>query len=314
MKTWRIHLVWALVTVVSSAAWSQRAVRAREVEFLEREKVLQVRIVEAKKAAPPVAANPLPVLPAPTALPAAIPEPAAPHEYEYEVISEDRPTVEALRMLMKEGKDVWRAYQVIQRMVKSPLKTQLLRELFESKEPQVRRAVLYMLHESLGAEAAGPLLQECLRTDPASEVREVAAQQLGYQEAPGNIEALLQAFQKDELKVQVACASALVERGQSGPAAQLVPRFAALLDSPDGALRRQAVASLGQLRCPQAMPYLTRALRDTNGDVRLEAVNSLWNTQDPAIATLVEPLVNDPIEEVRDTVKSFLQDVKAAKE
>jgi len=74
------------------------------------------------------------------------------------------------------------------------------------------------------------------------------------------------------------------------------------------------VASLGQLRCPQAMPYLTRALRDTNGDVRLEAVNSLWNTQDPAIATLVEPLVNDPIEEVRDTVKSFLQDVKAAKE
>jgi len=313
MKSWRIHLVWAVVTVVSSAAWAQRAVRTREVEFLEREKVLQVRIVEAKKAAPPVVAEPVPVSSAPAALPVAFPEPAAP-EYEYEVISEDRPTVETLRKLMQSGQDVWRAYQVVQRMKKSPLKTQLLQELFESKEPQVRRAVLYLLQESLGAEAAEPILQQCLRSDPAPEVRESAAQQLGAIDTPGSVEALLQAFQKDELKVQIVCAAALVGRGQPGPAAQLLPRFAALMDSPDGALRRQAVESLGRLGSPQAMPLLARALRDTNGDVRLEAINSIWTNEDPAIVALIEPLLNDPVEAVRDTAKTFIEDAKRAKE
>ena len=78
MKSWRIHLVWAVITVVSSAAWAQRAVRTREVEFLEREKVHPVRIVEAKRAAPPVFAEPVPVSTATTVLPVAIPELAAP--------------------------------------------------------------------------------------------------------------------------------------------------------------------------------------------------------------------------------------------
>lgn len=310
MKSWKLHLVWALVTIVCSAAWAQRAVRTREIAFLEREKVLQVRFVEAKKAAPIVVVEPPPVSPAAAAVPIAIPEPPA---REYEVQSEETPTVEELRKLMN-GKDVWRAYQVLQRMVNSPIKTQLLRELIGNKEAQVRRAVLYMLQEALGAEPAAPLIQECLRTDPAPEVREAAAQQLGYQDATGNVEALLQAFQKEEFRVQVACASALADRGQEGPAAQLVPRLAALMDSPDGAIRRQAVESIGRLRCPQSMPLLTRALRDTNGDVRLEAMNSLWNNEDPALLGLLEPLLNDPVQEVRNTAKTFLDDAKRAKE
>jgi HEAT repeat protein len=312
MKTWKIHLGWAFVTILCSATWGQRSVRTREIEFLEREKVLQVRIVDAKKAAvvaAPAAAAPAPAPPA--ALPVAIPDLPA---REYEVKFDNLPTVEELRRKIRNDQDVWTAYQVVLRMVKSPIKTQLARELLESKEPQVRRSAMYLLLESLGPDGVAPLLQQCLRTDPAPEVREAAAKQLGNHDAPGNLEALMQAFQKDELLVQVACASALVEHDQPGPAAQLVPRFAALLDSPDGALRRQAVESLRQLRCPQAMPYLTRALRDTNGDVRLEAVNSLWSTNDPAILGLVEPLLNDPVQDVRDTARSLLDDATRAKE
>ena len=310
----KIHFLWAVVTVVAAAIWGQMVGRTRETEFLERERILRVKGVEATAAArilpPPAAPAPVPVLPPDAPLVLA---PATPAR-EYELQQEEMPTVEELRRMMQQGNDVWRAHQVINRMVKCPLKTQLLRELFAHQDPQVRRAVLHQLQDAIGAEAATPLLQECLRADPAVDVRESAAQMLGYQDAPGNLAALLQAFQKDELKVQLVCAAALADQGQTGPAAQLIPRFAALLDSSDGALRREAVASLSQLRCPQAMPLLARALRDTNGDVRFEAVNSLWNTDDPAIVALLEPLANDPVEMVRDAVKTFLEEVKAKKE
>ena len=305
MKTWKIHFGWAIFTIVCSASWSQRTVRSREIEFLEREKVLQVRIVEAKKAAPPVAADPVPVVSAtPAAPPLAIPE--APTR-EYQVLSDNLPTLEELRRLIQDPNEIWRAYQVIQRMVKSPIKTELLRELVGSKEASVRRAALHLLDDAMGAEAAAPLVQECLRSDPSSDVREAAAQLLGDHNAPGNLEALLQAFQKDDLNVRLACAAALSELDYRGPASQMVPLYAARLDSPDGAVRREAVEALGRLRCPERLPATLRALRDTNGDVRLEAVNALWDVEDPQVLPLVQPLLEDPVLAVRNAAKEWVE-------
>jgi HEAT repeat protein len=292
MKTWRLHFVWAAVTVVSCAAWSQRAVRAREVEFLEREKVLQVRIVEAKRAA----------------LPAQLPE----REYQFQQ-EDDRPGVEELRRLVQgESNDAWRVYTVVSKMVKCPLKTELVQGLFRHRDGQIRRAVAYLLQEAIGPDAAAPLFQESLRSDPDAEVREAVATMLANG-APGNLEALLQAFQKDTLRIQVVCASALNDLGQTGPAAQMAPRIAARLDSPDGAVRREATELLSRLRAPQAFPALTRALGDSNGDVRLEAVNALYDLEDPQVQTLLEPLLNDPVAAVRDAVKGLLEELKRRK-
>jgi len=314
MKTWRIHLVWAAITVVSSAGWSQRAVRSRDLEFLEREKVLQVRIVEAKRAAPPVAPEPAPIaLETTAAAPLALPE--QPPEREYQLQQEDdRPSVEELRRLLQgEANDAWRVYTVAAKMVKCPLKTELIRGLFHHKDGQIRRAVAYLLQEAIGPAAAAPLFQESLRSDPDTEVREAVASMLAN-DAPGNLEALLQAFQKEELRLQVVCASALHDLGQTGPAAQMVPRIAARLDSPDGAVRREATELLSRLRSPQAVPALSRALGDSNGDVRLEAVNSLYDLEEPQVLPLIEPLLNDPVAAVRDAVKSLVEELKRRKQ
>src|SRR6185436_11213975 len=131
---------------------------------------------------------------------------------EYELVGEKRPTVEALRRMIESGgNDVWEAYQVIARMVKGTVKTELARLMFQHKDPGIRRSAIHMLREALGDVAAAPLFQESLRSDPDVEVRTAVAACLGYHEAPGNVEALLQAFPKNEPQVQLACAVALAD-------------------------------------------------------------------------------------------------------
>jgi len=315
MKTWRIHLVWSVITLVSSAAWAQRVVRSRDIEFRDREKLLQVKLVESKKAAAAfVAVAPLPPPPSPIAA-FEVPERAEP---EYELMGEKRPTVEELRRLIESGgNEVWEAYQVLSRMVKGTVKTELVHLLFKHKDAGVRRAAIHMLREAIGDAAAAPLLQESLRSDPDAAVREAVAQCLGYHEAPGNVEALLQAFQKNELPVQLACAVALSDLGQPATASLMVPRFVAMLKSPDGGVRREAIASLSNLRCPEALPLLTDALRDSNADVRLEALSGLYNFDEALllqIPPLVEPLLQDPVGSVRESAKSMLAWLKDQRE
>jgi HEAT repeat protein len=50
---------------------------------------------------------------------------------------------------------------------------------------------------------------------------------------------------------------------------------------------------------------LARALRDSNGDVRVEAVSALGEIDTPEIIALVEPLLKDPFADVRE----YAQDV-----
>jgi HEAT repeat protein len=315
MKTWRLHLIWAVLALVSAAAWGQHVARTREIEFRERERILQVKVDQATAA---VARSPITATAAAAAPVAASPAVEFPLSEkptpEYEVLPLERPTVEEIRKMIESG-DGWRAYQAIQRMVKSPIRDELTKELVRSKDAQIRRAALQLVQEALGNEAAAPIFQEVLRSDPSAEVREAAARCLGANQTAETIAALLEAFQKDEPRVQLMCAGALSNFGQPGPAAQLVPRYAAMLDSSDGALRREAVESLAQLRSPQTLPLLARALRDTNGDVRLEAVNSLNDYLDqPQVVALVEPLVDDPIAAVRDAAKDLIESAKSKKQ
>src|SRR6185503_14239851 len=68
MKNWKLHLVWAVITLVAASAWAQRVVRLHDIEFREREKVLQVKLVESKKtAAAFIAVAPVPAPASPIA-------------------------------------------------------------------------------------------------------------------------------------------------------------------------------------------------------------------------------------------------------
>ncbi|MBI3855201.1 MAG: HEAT repeat domain-containing protein [Planctomycetes bacterium] len=311
MKTWRIHFLWGVVTVVTAAAWGKWVRSSQEEELRGRGKPQPTKVAETAAAPAPIP----PADPAALPLPVAAPTPAAP-EPEYIVRQEERLSAEALRQLVRAGNpgDVWRVMGAVQRMFKCPLKVELLMELLKGKDEQVRRSALYHLHDALEEAADRPIYREFLRTDPSDVVREAAAQLLGAREDPASVEALLQAFQKDELRVQVACAGSLNTLGQPAPAVQLIPRLAAALESPDGALRRETVERLGQIQVPQAVPVLARALRDSNGDVRLEAVNSLSNYELPEIAGLLQPLLQDPVASVRDAVKQALDQLDPNKQ
>jgi HEAT repeat protein len=55
---------------------------------------------------------------------------------------------------------------------------------------------------------------------------------------------------------------------------------------------------------PVTLPYLTRALRDSNGDVRLVAARSLWTLGDLGhreVIPLLEGVTQDPVAEAAKT-------------
>jgi HEAT repeat protein len=64
---------------------------------------------------------------------------------------------------------------------------------------------------------------------------------------------------------------------------------------------------------PVTLPYLTRALRDSNGDVRLVAARSLWTLGDLGhreVIPLLEGVTQDPVAEVAEAAKAYLRKLR----
>lgn len=306
MKT---HLIWSVVTVVTAAAWGKWVLHSREAQVVRIDRVVPTATVEPAAALTP---GVLPSSEAPVAAPSPGPAAAGPTP-EYEVIQKkDQLPLEEIRRLLRTGNpdDAWTAYSAISQMVKCPVKADLVRELLKCREPQIRQSALYHVLDTLGAEAAGPIIREHLRSDPAAIVRETAASMLGGSDIPGAFESLLEAFQKDELRVQVAAAGSLVALDHPGPAAEVAQRLAPMLDHQDSAVRRKAVEMLAGLSTPSALPMLARALRDSSGDVRMQALNSFYSIEDERRLPLVEPLLQDPVEDVRETARQLIESIK----
>jgi HEAT repeat protein len=304
MKT---HLIWSVVTVVTAAAWGKWVLYSRDAEVVRLD-----RVVVAPRVEPAAALTPVVV---PSEAPASAPSPASVSTVpapEYAIQRKDQLSLDEIRRLLQSGTadDAWSAYSAISQMVPSPLKIELLRELLKCREAQIRQNALYQVLNTFGREAAEPLFREHLRSDPAAIVREAAAQLLGGSDIPGAFEALLEAFQKDELRVQVAAAGSLVGFDHPGPAAEVAQRLAPMLDHQDSAVRRKAVEMLAGLSTPAAIPMLARALRDSSGDVRMQAVNSFYAIEDARRLSLVEPLLQDPVEDVRDSAKQLIESLK----
>jgi HEAT repeat protein len=193
-----------------------------------------------------------------------------------------------------------------------PLKRELLMEEITLKEGWIRKLAMWELRSLIGDEATG-ILQAALKTDPDVAVREQAAGLLGQPGGEGNIVLLQKAFREDEFKVTVAAARSLNQLGQPGPMLELIPQLSAKLDSLDGGVRRDAVDMLGGFLTPTAIPYITRALSDSNSDVRRSAVLALGNfgeTGHLEVIPLLESAAQDSNGDVAEMARDFLKRLK----
>jgi HEAT repeat protein len=126
----------------------------------------------------------------------------------------------------------------------------------------------------LGGPEAGEVLVQIVKSDRKAWLKEQAAGWLGNTGGPGALECLLEAYHTDSFDMQVVSAGSLYKLGYPSPLAEMLPKVGALLENPDGSIRRDAAEQLSHLASPEALPLLTRALQDSNGDVRIQAIRA----------------------------------------
>ena len=113
-------------------------------------------------------------------------------------------------------------------------------------------------------------------------------------------------FEGDNPVYSRVAARVLEQRGSPDAVISVIASTQPALDSIDGGVRARAVADLGRLGSPSAIPTLTPLLADANSEVRLRAVESLARTRVEEVAPLLTPLLDDPIAEVRETAARAL--------
>lgn len=298
MRAWKIHLGWGLVAIVTAAAWGRwtaahrhagtairlpsNAAAPEDPPQVRSDSLLPPTIVDASQARPSL--SPLRLLPDPYDLP-----------------------LEEIREKLKSpsARDVLRALEAIIKLSDVALKRELLLDCLRSTNYQVRRRAMTALVPVMGEDAI-PVVQGVLLSDPMGLVREQAAELLGGLSDRGSTAMLLDAYRTGEGDLKVAAAASLHRLGDPAPASELLAVLAADLDSPDGAVRKDAVERIGRLQAPIALPVLARALRDSSGDVRSEAASALGDIDTPEIPALLAPLLKDPFVDVRESAQDAI--------
>lgn len=301
VKSYRIHLAWACAVILAAAAGRMSAAR-REGSPVAPAPPIKDRIVQREQPVPIV--SPSPTYPS---------EPAEPAPFRIQ-FPEGSATLDEIRAWLQsdDSRKQWLGARALENLKDAKLKHELLLLMLHCKEPAFRWSALYQL-KRLDDVSTMEILRASVRNDPSAEVRMHAAGLLGEPGGEGNLELLLQVFHEDELKVQVRAAASLNFLGQSGPMTELIPKLGAAMQSPDGAVRKDAAESMGWFMSPLTLPYLTQALRDSNGDVRLVAARSLWTLGGIGhreVIPLLESMTQDPVAEVAEAAKVYVEKLK----
>jgi HEAT repeat protein len=302
MKNWKIHLAWAMVSILAAVLWG-RIVRMRISTALETDHDIVKRTnVDTSKHGPPdplptkinrprVQEDPLSAIPS-----AASAGPQAPM------------TPDQIRTMLRSRSQWGQGFEALKRLEDRSLKLSILAELFGLRKIDVRIPIsAYMQLAEMGGPDAAEQIEKglALAEDEAMQIR--GAKALGQAGATRSIGVLLELYQTGSLDLKVACASSLSKLGHPGPAAEVLATLSRSLDDLDGGIRREAVESIASMGIPSTLPMLTRALRDQNGDVRIEAILGLETLGLPEVIPIIEQFFNDPnasvAQDARNAVK-----------
>jgi HEAT repeat protein len=280
MKSFRVHVVWSAVAVVLAAALAEfisarRDESRRETEMALRRQVSdlkeKVAELEGERVEPraPSAAPTLVKLPG-EALPEAAPAPKDRKKDQVPL------TVEQIRALLRGGTrdDLWKALAGIGDLQDRAQKLELLKEILPLADDKMREKILSMLR-GVGGQEAVDLAVTILQASASASVRTRAVAVLGDLGVPAAMVALQQSMQDESPWVRTYAARSLAKLGQPAAQAQWIVSLGKMLEDPDGAAREDAAQMLGRLETTATFPYLTRALSDSNSNVRRESVDSL---------------------------------------
>jgi hypothetical protein len=302
MKYWKIHLAWAMLTLILAGLWGRWTVRSREPEVQERERAIQAG--ETNQSLPLVA----PAHPPGPSNPAEMTGPGLPSPSGAPGLSDEEEYVNSIRRLFRsDRREDWQeAGRRLNRIPNGDVKIELCREELSCRGAGFRYSAIYKLHDLLGADEV-PILKNVLRTEPEAYIRRLSAQLLGLHGDPGTLDALLEAYRDPDPTVQVTAAASLNRLGQPGPAEELLPKLASSLRDPDGAVRREAVGDIRRLRLLSSAPLILQSFRDSNGDVRWDAARGLVDLDPPGLLSTLEDLRKDPDPNVVEAAEAGIQ-------
>ncbi|MBV8880264.1 MAG: HEAT repeat domain-containing protein [Planctomycetaceae bacterium] len=300
MKDWRIHFGWTIVTILAS-------------------------VVSARLAAPPEPAPPPRVArPAPLVSPGAAeasaderpkpetPGPAAavPDDPPAKAVAEE-PLPARLRAVLK-SQNAWQDLQTLAAdLAHRDATLDALKDLLNDPDFQVKFNAITALRLMKGREAARILEAFLLRhLDSENGEASSAAAALGEMGDLSSMPALNEALRAKNEETRLSAAQALSQLGFGGPAGDIVAAMTRQFESPDGAMRRKAIEQISRLDPQGSAPLLLRALRDSNGDVRLQAVWTVQGLGRPEYLPFIQALQNDPNPEVAQAAKEAEQTLK----
>jgi HEAT repeat protein len=215
-----------------------------------------------------------------------------------------------LRRLLAKSETWLQGFRRLRDSADEGLKSSLLTEMARSGVPSVRHNALYEFARWKGR-AAAPLLMQVLRKeDEEGSLRALAARELGEVGAIEATDLLLQAFRSGGDTLPLESANSLLKLGVPGPAREVLETCARNYESPDSAVRRKAVDSASQIEHASTLPLLSRALRDSSGDVRIEAITAISYGFPSEGRVLLEPLTRDPNAEVAEAAREALEHLR----
>lgn len=157
-----------------------------------------------------------------------------------------------------------------------------LPNLLEHSEPEVRREILRAIAR-LAVREAIPAVRQRLKTDSSVSVRGEAIRTIARLEEADAFDELLPYLKDDEPELRVAAIVGLMRHvGMEGVAAAM-DQFAKLRDSSEPESRRLAARILGDIEIQNFYRPLLPLLRDSNLEVRYEALLAAGKLQNPRL-------------------------------
>jgi HEAT repeat protein len=297
MKNWRIHTGWAIATVLAAGVSARVAVRRDPTAPASSAPAPAARAAHLGSFPPAASKTDLPrddgASPAPPPAPA----------------FGDLPVEDRIRALIQTCENYNEFQEAMKAVTDREALLRLAREALAGKNPTSVNWFLNNLQMMKGREVA-EILESYLKKNPDSDDGSAAARALGHVGDPGSLGPLNDALRSKNEEVRFASARSLWQLGFGAPMEEVLSTLRRQFESSDGGMRREAVERMLDLNPLASVPLFARALQDSNGDVRLAALQAFSTFGGPEYSPLVAPLTNDPNARVANLARELLEALK----